>query len=458
MLPHDDAIITIFMQKWLPNFLVDNLGLREGICNLDIYTMLDNIEANQEIMSYLKETEQRMQCIEKYRSIRLFLSVLFNSSNPYSNMAIRKVRKIWDPLYLPGELEQDYQAPCLLGKERAKKDEAKYKEDMRKYKEDMRKFKDFLKKNEGYDPLSFDDQYSKIKAQVIKKDKTTINKYTETANTYKIHNKLAITNERACRIIREIHRNPPLFFNFRSNSSYKDEFLANIGTLSKETLLEKEPIQIPLDAEEANITEVSYKEVININKTLSERSGDKKDYTNTRYLIDARQYRVWPMLSYLAIETQRMDQEGNGLVWQYVKADTEQDPLTFIGQGDMVIMNLRGQIYSTPKLRYDLHHTSLSQGLPLIFAGFWEVKDGVITKLIAYSGHYRTNILSMAIFMSILSTIYLISTSEALLFKYDESNRVYIEITRQQIEDELKRKVPIDTLYRRNCDMWIEQE
>ena len=58
--------------------------------------------------------------------------------------------------------------------------------------------------------------------------------------------------------------------------------------------------------------------------------------------------------------------------------------------GDMVVMDVHGNLYSHPKIPGKVHHSAfLPDGVA--YAGLWEIDNGYITKLMAWSGHYQPN-------------------------------------------------------------------
>lgn len=55
--------------------------------------------------------------------------------------------------------------------------------------------------------------------------------------------------------------------------------------------------------------------------------------------------------------------------------------------GDMVVMSVCGDLYSYPKVPGVFHHSSfLRRGVA--FAGLWEVNEGRLEEILAWSGHY----------------------------------------------------------------------
>src|SRR6185295_3655972 len=54
----------------------------------------------------------------------------------------------------------------------------------------------------------------------------------------------------------------------------------------------------------------------------------------------------------------------------------------------MVVMDRHGNVFTYPKERGIVHHSSFFSGEDLAFAGLWEVASGRIARLKVYSGHY----------------------------------------------------------------------
>lgn len=60
----------------------------------------------------------------------------------------------------------------------------------------------------------------------------------------------------------------------------------------------------------------------------------------------------------------------------------------------MLVLTVDGELFSAPK-ENNLQHSSFNRGGYLLFAGYWEVTNGRITKIIAESGHYEPPLTSL---------------------------------------------------------------
>ncbi len=69
------------------------------------------------------------------------------------------------------------------------------------------------------------------------------------------------------------------------------------------------------------------------------------------------------------------------------------------------VVSLKGEIYSGTKIRNVMQHGSFLAGGPVAFAGTWRIINGDLVEISNYSGHYRTSLKQISVFLNRLASL-----------------------------------------------------
>lgn len=289
-----------------------------------------------------------------------FLTILFNTNHPFQALMITRIKRRRDEYYFHGELNQAAPLPIFDKK--------------------------MLEKTKDWDKLVKnhpDDIRGDMLRTFISSDHTPLR--LQVLSIMRSCNQLIAKDPKSSLTTLQL---PPMTKpHYGGNiNNYQKEYEANVPMVTRSVDSTKLRPDLLLTLGPANL-------------------GIQKDYSNVLYFTDKEvrtRYRVYVMKGLLGIPTVIHGDQGNdecaGI--GFIPCDHEDEG------GDMVVMNLRGELYSTPKERCQTHHSSLANGLPVIFAGFWKVRFGVIQNMVLSSGHYQPTDESLSKFYAVLMLLY----------------------------------------------------